>query len=133
MTGYLLDTNTCIYALKGNEAVLRRLLSRQPSEVFVSVITECELRTGAAKSKAAAKTARAVESFLRPLQLLDFTSEDAAAYAKTRARLEKAGTPIGAMDLLIAAHGVARRLTVVTNNEREFGRVSGLRLENWSR
>jgi tRNA(fMet)-specific endonuclease VapC len=128
----LLDTDTCIYALKQREPVLRKLLATKRSDIAVSVITEAELRTGAAKSSSSAKTLRLVENFLRPLGILEFSSEDAIAYAQLRTRLERAGKPIGPLDLLIAAQAVARRLTLVSNNEREFSRVPGLRIENWA-
>jgi len=130
---FLLDTDTCIYALKQNEHVIGRLLSTPREDVMVSVITEAELRTGAAKSSSPLKTLRLIENFLSPLTLLDFTSEDAIAYAAVRAKLERAGTPIGPLDTLIAAQAIARRLTVVSNNVREFRRVAGLVVENWSR
>lgn len=129
---FLLDTNICIYALRQNQVVLRNLLSHSRSDIAVSVITEGELRTGAAKSTAAAKTLRLVESFLLPLSVIDFVSGDAVAYAAVRAKLERAGTPIGPLDTLIAAQAVARKLVLVSNNEREFGRVAGLRVENWT-
>jgi tRNA(fMet)-specific endonuclease VapC len=129
---YLLDTDTCVYALKQNAAVLERMLSRSRADVAVSVITEAELRTGAAKSSSPVKTMRLVENFLRPLTIVELTSSDAASYANVRAKLERAGTPIGPFDTLIAAQAVGRKLTLVSNNEREFGRVSGLRLENWA-
>ncbi|MCA1734200.1 MAG: PIN domain-containing protein, partial [Acidobacteria bacterium] len=105
---YLLDTDTCIYALKGNREVLDRLLSKERIEIAVSVITEGELRTGAAKSSSPAKTLRLVENFLGPLTLIEFTSDDAVAYAGIRAKLERGGTPIGPLDTLIAAQAVAR-------------------------
>jgi tRNA(fMet)-specific endonuclease VapC len=130
---YLLDTDTCIYALKRNREVLDRLLSKERIEIAVSVITEGELRTGAAKSSSPAKTLRLVENFLGPLTILELTSEDAVAYANIRAKLERAGTPIGPLDTLIASQAVARRLILVSNNEREFRRVAGLALENWMR
>jgi len=130
---FLLDTDTCIYALKQNEHVIGRLLSTPREDVMVSVITEAELRTGAAKSSSPLKTLRLIENFLRPLTLIDFTSDDAIAYAAVRAKLERAGTPIGPLDTLIAAQAIARRLTVVSNNVREFRRVAGLVVENWSR
>lgn len=95
------------------------------------MVTEAELRTGAAKSSSPAKTLRLVENFLRPLTVLEFTSEDAITYAAVRARLERTRNPIGTLDTFIAAHAVARTLTLVTNNEREFRRVSRLELENW--
>ncbi len=129
---FLLDTNICIYALKGNERVLGNLLSRTPGEVHVSVITEAELRAGAGKSSSPVKTLRLLENFLAPLQIIDFTSADAVAYGRVRARLEVAGTPIGPLDTLIGAHAVARRLTLVTNNRREFSRIAGLAIENWT-
>lgn len=129
----VLDTNICIYALKQHQAVIGHLLGESRSDVAVSVITEAELRTGAAKSSAPARTLERVENFLRPLEILEFESDDAIAYARIRAKLERAGTPIGPLDTLIAAQAVARNLVLVTNNEREFGRVTGLKIANWTR
>jgi len=129
---FLLDTDTCIYALKQNKAVLKKLLSESREDVAVSVITEAELRTGAAKSASRAKTLRLLENFLRPLNILEFTSSDAGVYAQVRAKLELAGTPIGPLDTLIAAQALSRKLLLVSNNEREFGRVAGLRIQNWT-
>jgi tRNA(fMet)-specific endonuclease VapC len=128
---FLLDTDTCVYALKQNTAVLAHLLSKSPADVAISVITEAELRTGAAKSASAMKTTRLLDAFLRPIAILEFASHDAASNALVRARLERAGTPIGPLDTLIAAHATARKLTLVSNNDREFKRVPGLRVENW--
>ena len=130
---FLLDSDTCIYALKQNETIIERLLSTPREDVMVSVITEAELRTGAAKSSSPVKTLRLIENFLGPLTMVEFTSADAIAYATIRARLERAGTPIGPLDTLIAAQALARGLTVVSNNEREFRRVAGLGVENWLR
>src|SRR3954452_14864088 len=130
---FLLDTDTCIYALKQNRNVIEQLLSKAREEITVSVITEAELRTGAAKSMSPLKTLRLVEKFLRPLSIAEFTSDDAIAYAHVRAKLERAGTPIGPLDTLIASQAVARNLTLVSNNEREFRRVSSLQVENWAR
>ncbi|MBV9340467.1 MAG: type II toxin-antitoxin system VapC family toxin [Acidobacteria bacterium] len=129
---FLLDTDTCIYALKQNPAVLKNLLGQSREDIAVSVITEAELRTGAAKSTSGTKTLRRVENFLRPLGIVEFTSDDACSYAQLRAKLEQAGTPIGPLDTLIAGQAVARKLILVSNNENEFRRVEGLRLENWS-
>jgi len=129
---FLLDTDTCIYALKQNPSVLKHLLAQSREDIAVSVITEAELRTGAAKSTSAAKTLRLLENFLRPLEIVEFTSQDAASYAQVRAKLERAGTPIGPLDTLIAAQAVARKLVLVSNNEGEFSRVAGLRIENWA-
>jgi len=129
---FLLDTNICIYALKQNQRVLDRLLAHDRADVAVSVITEAELRTGAAKSHSPARTLRLVENFLRPITIVEFVSNDAVSYAGVRARLERAGTPIGPLDTLIAAQAVARKLVLVSNNDREFGRVARLRVENWA-
>jgi tRNA(fMet)-specific endonuclease VapC len=129
---FVLDTDSCIYAMKQRGSILRNMLSRSRSDLAVSVVTEAELRTGAAKSTSPAKTLRLVESFLSPFTVLPFNSEDAASYALIRAQLERAGRPIGPLDTLIAAEAVSRRLILVSNNVREFGRVSRLRLENWS-
>lgn len=130
---YLLDTDTCVYALRQDRKVLPRMLTQRRSDVGVSVITEAELRTGAAKSSAPEKSARLVESFLRPLAIVEFTSSDAVSYARVRTKLERGGKPIGPLDTLIAAQAVARKLTLVSNNQREFARVPGLAVENWAR
>ena len=130
---FLIDTNICIYALKQNQVVLAHLLVQRPIDVALSVITEAELRTGASKSASPAKTTHLLENFLRPLSVLEFTSDDARVYAHIRARLERAGRPIGPLDTLIAAQAVSRSLTLVSNNEREFKRIPGLRCENWAR
>ncbi|HJQ41383.1 MAG TPA: type II toxin-antitoxin system VapC family toxin [Thermoanaerobaculia bacterium] len=130
---FLLDTDTCIYALKQNRTVLDSLLSRGRDDIALSVITEAELRTGAMKSDSPLTTLRLLENFLRPLTILEFTSEDTTVYAQVRATLERAGTPIGPLDTIIASQALARDLTLVTNNEREFRSVSGLRVENWAK
>lgn len=127
----LLDTDTCIHALRGHPGLLRRLQAQSRSDVAVSVITEAELRTGAANSTSAARTLHRVENFLHPIEVLEFGSADAVAYAQLRARLERSGTPIGSLDMLIAAQALARRLVLVTGNERELRRIHGLRVERW--
>jgi len=129
---YLLDTDICIYAMKGHTSVLSRLLAKDREEIVVSVITEAELRTGAAKSSSPIPVLRHIQNFLRPVTVAEFTSDDAAAYAQLRAKLERAGTPIGPLDTLIAAQALARKLTMVSNNVREFARVGGLKVENWA-
>ena len=129
---FLLDTDICIYALRQHPSVLPRLLATPRSEVAISTITEAELRTGAAKSQSPAKTLRLLERFLHPLERIEFTSEDAVHYAAVRAKLERTGTPIGPLDTLIGAQALSRKMVVVTNNEREFRRVPGLRVENWA-
>ncbi|MGQ0506932.1 MAG: type II toxin-antitoxin system tRNA(fMet)-specific endonuclease VapC [Myxococcaceae bacterium] len=129
---FLLDTDTCIYVLKEREPAYERFAQQNRISIALSVFTEAELRTGALKSQHPIKNLQRIEAFLKPLVILDFTSEDAEVYAQTRAKLEKAGTLIGPMDLLIAAHALSRKLTLVTNNTREFYRVTGIHLANWS-
>ena len=104
---------------------------QKPEDIAVSVITEAELRTGAAKSASAAKTLRLVENFLRPITVLEFTSDDATTYAQVRAKLKRGGIPLGPLDPLVAAQAVCRKLVLVSNNQREFRRVPSLHVQNW--
>jgi tRNA(fMet)-specific endonuclease VapC len=129
---FILDTNICIYAMKRHETALKHLLSCTPGQIHVSVVTESELRFGASKSKAPTRTLAALECFLAPLNVLDFSSRDAITYAGVRAQLERKGTPIGPLDTLIAAHALSREMTLVTNNISEFKRVSDLKTSNWT-
>ena len=128
---YLLDTNSCVYAIKREPQVLDRLREHSPDDFGVSAITVAELWFGAAKSSRPQQTRSSVNAFLEPLEILPFASEAAGDYAEIRLKLEKAGQPIGERDLLIAATARSRRLTVVTHNLREFSRVSGLKVEDW--
>lgn len=128
---YLLDTNICIYAIKREAEVLRRLQERGPDDFGISAITIAELWFGAAKSSRPQRTRESVDAFLRPFEVLPFAGEAAEKYAEIRLQLEKAGQPIGERDLLIASIAKSRRLTVVTHNVREFSRVSGLKVEDW--
>jgi tRNA(fMet)-specific endonuclease VapC len=128
---YMLDTNICIYAIKHRPPeVLAALRAHEGSGLGVSSITVGELEFGVAKS-GSSRNAQALEQFLEPLSVADFDRLAAAHYGRLRAALEAGGTPIGPLDLQIAAHALALDLTLVTNNLREFGRVPGLRLENW--
>jgi len=130
---YLLDTNICIYIIKRKPPeVLERLTSLEPEEVGVSSITVAELEYGMARSSRPRQNRDALINFLAPLQILAFDDEAARHYGDIRVHLEKAGQPIGAMDLLIAAHARSLSLTLVTNNEKEFSRVPGLVVENWT-
>ncbi|MBN1141660.1 MAG: PIN domain-containing protein [Deltaproteobacteria bacterium] len=91
-----------------------------------------ELRYGVAKSRYPEKNAAALEKFLLPLEIFPFDDEAARGYGAIRAHLERAGTPIGAMDLLIVSHAVSLKMTLVTNNTRELDRVPGLEVADWS-
>lgn len=129
---YLLDTNICVYALKRREVVIDRLQALSPDDIAISVITLAELWFGARKSVRPESTRRSVDAFLRPFEVVPFDRGAAEAYARLRLELERAGRPIGERDLQIASTAVARRLTVVTHNISEFGRVAGLAVEDWA-
>lgn len=129
----LLDTNVCIHIIRRRpQAVLRRFEDYGIGEVAVSSVTVAELRYGAEKSPRSEQNLEALGRFLLPLEVLAFGGEAAAAYGRVRAALENAGTPIGPLDTLIAAHAVSVGVTLVTNNTREFGRVQGLEVEDWT-
>jgi tRNA(fMet)-specific endonuclease VapC len=130
---WLLDTDICSYVLKQKPPqIARRLFSKTASEVMVSTITVYELITGCEKSPARERLLKEVNAFLAPFSKLVFTVEDASKAGLVRVSLEKRGTPIGPYDILLAGQALARNLTLVTNNAREFRRVKGLRLEDWS-
>ncbi len=129
---YLLDTNTCIYIIKCSpERLMLRFKRLRVGDVAVSAITVCELQFGVSNSSQPEKNQRALTEFLGPLEILDFPATAAVVYGEIRTRLQRAGTPIGNYDLLLAAHALHRDLTLVTNNIREFARVPDLRTENW--
>ena len=129
---YMLDTNICIYVIKNKpKEVLRRFQENMDRGLCVSSITLAELQYGVEKSAKPEKNRMALLQFLAFLEVLPFDDCAAVEYGRIRAYLHQAGTPIGTMDMLIAAHAVASSLTVVTNNIREFARVPGLRVENW--
>lgn len=131
---YMLDTNICIYAIKHKpETVIKNFLSHEPEEICVSSVTYAELMYGVEKSMAVGKNRIALSLFLSPITVLDFHASAAEEYGKVRAELERQGTPIGPMDLMIAAHARSEELILVTNNTREFHRVEGLILEDWTR
>lgn len=129
---YLLDTNICIYLIKRRPPqVLERFRRCVVGDIGLSTVTLAELQYGVAKSLFPAQNQQALDAFTLPLELVTFDAPAAAAYGPVRATLERQGTPIGALDLLIAAHALSLGVTLVTNNPREFSRVPGLRVENW--
>ncbi len=128
---YALDTNTLIYYFKGMGEVATRLLAAPPSEISVPVIVLYELETGIAKSNAPEKRRALINAFLSATTLLPFGPAEARQAAGIRADLEKAGTPIGPYDILIAATALAANATLVTRNINEFSRIPGLSLEDW--
>ncbi len=131
---YLLDTNICIYIRqKRSEEVLRRFRKLRPGEAVLSVITYGELLYGAAKSEQRAAALERLRELVNLLPALSLPETTGEAYGMIRAQLESKGEMIGNNDLWIAAHAVAARLTLVTNNEKEFRRVRGLKIQNWAR
>jgi len=128
----MLDTNICIYIIKQQPvAVLKRFLEYQIGDIGISSITLSELRYGVAKSTHQEKNTKALDEFITPLEVVSFDEEAAHIYGDIRAALEKAGTPIGAMDMLIAAHAVSLEIPLVTNNTREFVRIPTLNIIDW--
>ena len=129
---YLLDTNICIYVINERPArVIARFRKHPIGNVGVSSITAAELAYGVAKS-GSVRNREALEAFLLPLEVTPFDAQSALAYGEVRADLERRGSPIGPLDLLIAAHALSLGAVLVTNNLREFKRVGGLRCENWA-
>ena len=129
----MLDTTICIYLIKQRPAaVLQRFLEYQVGDIGISSITLSELRYGVAKSTHREKNAKALDEFVIPLEVVSFDEEAAHVYGDIRATLKKAGTPIGAMDMLIAAHAVSLGIPLVTNNTREFVRIPTLAVIDWT-
>lgn len=130
---YMLDTNICIYAIKHKPAeVINNFLEHNPDDMCISSITYGELMHGVEKSQAIERNRAAITLFLSAIAILTFDSRAAEEYGRVRAELEKSGTPIGPMDTLIAGHAKSEGLILVTNNTREFMRVRGLKVEDWT-
>lgn len=133
MIEYLLDTNICIYLIKKKSAVLlTRLQKAAPATVGLSSIVLSELEYGVEKSQKVAQNRMALAQFVAPLEIVEYDSRAAQCYGRLRSVLEREGQPIGPLDQLIAAHALALDCTLVTNNKREFVRVEGLRVEDWT-
>ena len=132
--GFFLDTNACVDYFTGRyPKVVARIQASSPEDLFVSSVVVAELRYGADHSARRRTNHERIDGFVEEIEVLDFDLGAAAAYGRVRARLEKGGTPIGPNDMLIAAHALSRRLTVVTDNTAEFRRVKGLKVANWRR
>ncbi len=129
---YLLDSNICIYLIKNRPlAVLEGFRQHPPQDVAISIVTLFELQYGIEKSQYRERSEAALAKFLLPLNLIDLDCSSALDAAAIHAQLEKKGMPIGSYDLLIAGLARSRDWILVTNNEREFSRVDGLKIENW--
>ena len=128
---YLLDTDTLIYFLKGIGEVEKNLFLHSPRDIFVSSLVLYELQVGIAKSNNPQKQEKQLATLLEQIHVIYFTKREAKASALLRAELEKKGTPIGPIGILIAGTAKAHNLTLVTHNTKEFMRVDGLTLDDW--
>jgi tRNA(fMet)-specific endonuclease VapC len=130
---YMLDTNICIYTIKHKpEKVFQRLQEIDPEDICVSSVTYAELVHGVEKSAAVEKNRLALLMLLAKIEILNFDVDAADCYGKIKADLDKKGTPIDPLDMMIAGHAMSMGYAVVTNNVKEFSRVQGLILENWT-
>jgi tRNA(fMet)-specific endonuclease VapC len=128
---YLLDTDTCVDLLRGARTVVEKLETLTPDDCGISAITSFEIFAGAARARDPRRETEKVHKLVDVVEELPFDTDAARRAGALRSELEEAGTPIGPYDLLIAAHALALDLALVTANSGEFGRVAGLRLENW--
>jgi tRNA(fMet)-specific endonuclease VapC len=127
---FMLDTDSVSFALRGHGRVGARLVEHVPSQVCISAVTAAELRFGAER-RDSKKLRRLIETFTSTVSVMPFDDECAAAFGKVASRLVEKGRPIGNYDALIAAHAMALGVTLVTNNEKHFGQVEGLKVANW--
>jgi tRNA(fMet)-specific endonuclease VapC len=129
----MLDTNICIYIAKNHPPEVKvRFEQLKPGQIVMSAITLGELQFGASKSSQRSKVQAQIEKLIHDIPVVDIGRGAAEAYGEIRAALQKQGCPLGGNDLWIAAHAVALGVTLATNNEREFRRVPGLTVENWT-
>jgi tRNA(fMet)-specific endonuclease VapC len=128
---YLLDTNVCIAAMRGNTKVMQALATRSPEDCAVSMVSVFELFAVVFRCNDPASEGQKVSTFLAPFHLLPFDWDSALKTAEIRFQLEKSGTKIGPYDLQLCGQALALDLTLVTHNTREFKRVAGLRFEDW--
>ena len=131
---FMLDTSICVDLIRQrSEPILRKLKRRRPEDLCVSAVTLNELEYGVAKSSDPDKNRLALAEFMTPITVVPYDERVAGDYGRVRAELERAGTPIGSLDMMIAAHALALGLTLVTSNEKEFQRLPGLKIENWAK
>ncbi len=131
---YLLDTNICIFYLKGIYPKIRdKLLSKNPEDIKIPTMVKAELFYGAEKSRNRKENTEAVEKFLLPFEILPFGDAEALVYGRIRAGLEAEGVPIGPNDLIIAAAALVADGILVANNVKEFSRIPSLHIQDWTR
>ena len=133
MSKYMLDTNICIYLIKNKpETVYTNIQKHNFEDMCISSITYAELCYGVEKSNYVERNRVALTLMMSRLKIVDFDTKASECYGKIRSDLEKKGTPIGPLDMLIAAHAKSLDCIVVTNNEKEFKKVSNIMVENWT-
>jgi len=129
---FMLDTNTCIYIIKRKPPnVIERFRQTEISQIGISSITLSELLYGVSRSSKPDQNKIALMQFVTPLEILPYDDEAAQYYGDLRTHLEKQGTPIGSLDMLIAAHALSIACTLITNNEKEFIRIPNMKIDNW--
>ena len=130
---FMLDTNTCIYIIKRKPPdVIERFYQTKISQIGISSITLSELLYGVSKSSKPEQNQMALMQFVAPIEVSPYGDQAALCYGDLRTHLEKQGTPIGALDMLIAAHALSIDCTLVTNNVKEFIRIPLLKIDNWA-
>jgi len=133
MIKYMLDTDICSYIMREKPLeVLRRFDALEMEQFSISVITYAEFMFGIENSPNSKKHRATVEKFILHVDILPWDQSAAQHYGQIRVDLQKQGNPIGAMDMMIAAHARANKRTLITNNEKHFSRVSKLKIENWT-
>lgn len=129
---YFLDTNTCIYYLKGkHESIKKKILSTAPNDIAIPSVVKAELLLGAYKSRNREDNLEKLEKFLQPFEIFPFFDLVTYVYADIRSVLEKNGQLVGPNDLIIASIVKFHEGILVTNNADEFKRIKGLNIENW--
>ena len=131
MLTYMLDTNICIYVMRKRSLDLLEKFNSLAEQLCISSVTLGELHYGAENSARRAANLTSLEHFVARLDVLAFDAKAAMHYGQLRAELHRAGTPCGPHDIQIGGHARSEGLIVVTNNVREFGRMPGVRTENW--
>jgi len=129
---WMLDTDTCISIIKKHPQVLKKLRGKSVGQVGISSITLGELSFGAEKSSRSKEAHEALGDFLVALEVAGFDDAAAMTYGRVRASLAQKGQPIGPLDTLIGSHALEIDVVLVTHNTRQFSRVDGLRLEDWT-
>ena len=131
MRRYMLDTDTCVFAIKSRPAALRGRFNRLADQICISAVTLSELAFGAERSAQPVGNLAVVQRFASLVEVLPFNARAAYDCGEIRAELTRKGRPIGPFDLLIGGHARSEGLILVTNNVREFERIDGLRIETW--